>query len=137
MKDLNYQLGMMAGEYVVVTSLPTLSTDALKTRTIIKVSKELTEEWEQKEEDYYNKGDRSKTFEENRDWYVKNIEDVYLKPEMKVQIPKVEPTDLELFKEGFNSTLWNSDLSHYSYKEFQQTTHGAWCSNVILTRERE
>ena len=44
-RDLNYQLGMMVGEYIVITKLPTLSTDSLKTRTIIEVSPEETEIW--------------------------------------------------------------------------------------------
>lgn len=117
-EDLNFQLGVMAGDYVVATQLPTLSTDMMQTNCVIEVSKELSGIWNEKEEEWRNAEDSSKKFEENLKWYKENIEDVYLEDEIQVRIARVEPTDLEQFAKGFELALWNSDLSHYKYSEF-------------------
>ena len=118
MEDLNFQLGVMAGDYVVVTQLPTLSTDMMQTNCVIEVSKELSDIWHEKQEEWRNAEDSSEKFEENLKWYKENIEGVYLEDEIQVRIARVEPTDLEQFAKGFELALWDSDLSHYKYSEF-------------------
>lgn len=145
---LNYQLGMMVGEYIVALHLPTLSTDMLKSRKIIQVSEEETAEWEtlhKKEEPFYfiNRSDEQeeeylKLFYENRKWYHK-LEEKYLPETIKVPVPRVEPTNINRFGEGIESALWNCDMSHYRIQEgfFEQTYEMAWCSYIILTRHIE
>jgi hypothetical protein len=145
---LNYQLGMMVGEYIVALHLPTLSTDMLKSRKIIQVSEEETAEWEtlqKNEEPFYfiNRSDEQeeeylKLFYENRKWYHK-LEEKYLPETIKVPVPRVEPTNINRFGEGIESALWNCDMSHYRIQEgfFEQTYEMAWCSYIILTRHIE
>lgn len=121
MEDLNFQLGQMAGEYVVATQLPTLSTDRIHTNCIIEVDQKLYDIWHEKEEKWYNTTNeqlRTKIFYENLKWYKENIEDVYLEDEIHVRVSRVEPTDLKQFVKGFEVALWNSDLSRYKYSEF-------------------
>ena len=48
-KDLNYQLGMYVGEYITFKHLPVLSTDALRTKTIVQVSQEDAERHREEE----------------------------------------------------------------------------------------
>jgi hypothetical protein len=133
--DLNYQLGLMAGEHVVITQLPTLSTDMLRSSVVIDVDESLTKEWLERERIWRNAKDpeeQNRTFYDNLEWYRKNIEDRYLKEEIEVRIPPCDPLDMELFKEGFSDALWESDLSHYSYK--QMIDHKGWYRTIILTR---
>lgn len=148
---LNYQLGLYVGEYIVALRLPTLSTDMLKTRTIIDVSPEETAEWEvldaqygpiyisDKDPDKEAKEEaRTRIFYENRKWYHK-LEEKYLPETIKVQVPRVVPTNMKEFAKGIKDTLWDSDLSHYRINEgyFEQTPKYAWCSYIILTRHIE
>ena len=145
---LNYQLGMMVGEYIVALHLPTLSTDMLKSRTIIQVSEEETAEWEtleKKEEPFYfisrseeQEEEYLKVFYENRKWYHK-LEEKYLPETIKVPVPRVAPTNMEQFAKGIEDVLWDCDRSHYKIKEgfFEQTEDIAWCSYIILTRHIE
>ena len=146
---LNYQLGMMVGEYIVALHLPTLSTDMLKSRTIIQVSEEETAEWEtleKKEEPYWFSDKKReedeegylKSFYDNRKWYHK-LEEKYLPETLKVPVPRITPTKIKEFAEGIKDTLWNCDMSHYRIQEgfFEQTEDIAWCSYIILTRHIE
>lgn len=117
--NLIYTLGLVVGDYIVATSLPTLSTDSLKTRRVIEVSEELTKEWEEREENWWtnldeDKKNGNKIFYENRDWYKKNIEEKYLDNELLVHYDRLERIlDKQSFIGGLNEALWDSDLSHY------------------------
>lgn len=147
--DLNYQLGLYVGEYIIAVHLPTLSTDMIKTRTIINVSAEETEKWEELEkslEVYYfsnkkmeeEREEYLRKFYTNRKWYHK-LEEKYLPETIKLSIPKVSPTDMGEFTKGIVNALWDCDKSHYIIKDgfFEQTDEYAWCSNVTLTRHIE
>lgn len=125
-RSINFQLGVMVGEYIVETQLPTLSTDMLRTSTVIEVDEELTKEWNRRDEEWKeeawgkgrNKEKATKIFYKNLDWYKANIEAEYLKEEIRVLVPNVKPTDEKQFFEGVEFALWNSDLSHYGDAEF-------------------
>lgn len=139
-RSLDWQLGMMTAEYVIATELPTLSTDMLKTRNVIEVSSDLAAEWKQMEDAYNSLGYGNEGAEElfyaNLKWYKRNIEDRYLEDELKILVPKISPENLEEFASGFETALWNCDLSHYSYSGFEQTDEIAWCSYIILKRSK-
>lgn len=117
--NLIYTLGLIVGDYIIATSLPTLSTDLLKTRTVIEVSEELTKEWKKREENWWSNLDEdkkngNKIFYENLDWYKKNIEEKYLNDELLVHCDRIERIlDKQSFIGGLNEALWDSDLSHY------------------------
>ena len=138
MEDLNFQLGTMAGDYVVATQLPTLSTDMMQTKCVIEVSKELSDTWQEKDEKWFNTANRQhreKIFQENLKWYKENIEAVYLEKEIVVRVSRIEPTDLEQFAKGFQLSLWDSDLSHYRYSEFVPNTD--WGDTFIKLKRAE
>lgn len=139
--SLNYQLGMYVGNYIVLTGLPTLSTDGLKSNTVIEVSAEETAEWAELEKKCFEKmqtEEFSKHFYENRKWYHK-LEEKYLPETVELMVPRVVPTNMEQFTEGIKAVLWDCDLSHYKIEEgfFVKTDKHAWCSIIILTRHIE
>lgn len=130
-KDLNYQLGCLAAEYFIMKDLPTLSTDMLKSNNVIEVSEDLTKQWEEREAKY---AADSTVFYENLKWYKENIERVYLEEYIEIRVPKVDPTDLKAFGEGFEQALWDCDYSHYKYVKMLPNKESAWCSTIKLKR---
>ena len=52
---LTETLGVLVGDIIVSENLPTLSTDMIKSRTVIQVSEELSKQWEEKESRYEDK----------------------------------------------------------------------------------
>lgn len=148
---LNYQLGLYIGEYIITHHLPTLSTDMLKSRTIIQVSEEETAEWEKLNSKYgplyisdkdpdkeAKEESRTRIFYDNRKWYHK-LEEKYLPETIKVTVPRFIPTKIEEIKKGIELALWDCDMSHYKVVDgfFEQTESYAWCSYIILTRHIE
>lgn len=140
-KGLNFQLGLMVGEYIVLTSLPTLSTDMLKTNNVIQVDEELTEEWERKGEKYdrvrLSKGEKStELFYQNLKWYKDNIEAKYLDNKIEVLVPNITPTDNKEFFEGLDSALWDCDCSHYGKPRFTKEKGRSWAQRrgIKLTK---
>ncbi len=139
--DLNKQLGYYVGEYIIDHYLPTLNTDLLTTKTIINISNEENKEYERLEEIWkkrnktYDSYGKSLEFEDQRK-YVKILADKYLPKILECNVPKVIPIDMEQFKKGIGTALWDSDLSWYSCKnvdiEFEQTDEDSWCSIVKL-----
>jgi len=137
--SIDYQLGVMTGEYISVTQLPTLSTDMLQTPLIIEVSKELSNVWESKQKEYraigYGKEESNEKFYKNVAWYKENIENVYLKDVIEVFVPHVTPTDMEEFGRGVEVALWDTDLSHYKYGEMLPNQEYSVKSVIILKRD--
>jgi hypothetical protein len=143
---LNKQLGYYVGEYIVDHYLPTLNTDLLKTRNIINVSDEefkeyekLEDNWKRKLKIYDGDGDSNKEFEESKK-YRNILANKYLPKILKCNVPKVAPTDIEQFKKGIVSALWNSDLSWYSCKTENieikiYNDDYVWCSEIRLKLE--
>ena len=140
-KDLNYQLGLYVGEYITRRFLPTLSTDMLKTHTEIQVSEEdaerhrLVEEALTKTYKYYG-GDGNST--EAFAIYKALNEELakkYLPEKLDCLVPKVYPTDMDVFKEGLKDQLWNTDLSHYFPEDdfYREGHKEGWADHIILT----
>lgn len=137
-KSLSWQIGILIGEKIVEEKLITLSTDMLKSRNVIEVSKELTDKWKEmgdacfklscaRKEDEY-----TKMFYENLAWYKKNIEQVYLPKEIVCYYNFIY-TNEEDFIEGVNLALWDCDLSHY---KFDKITVGKYSNKIILKYEK-
>lgn len=127
-KSLIYTLGMVVGDCIVDTALPTLSTDMIRSRTVIEVNEELTKEWDVRHDNWWNnrevdKENDNKIFYENLAWYKKNIEEKYLKDELVIHNATVtEYVDKELFLKGINDSLWHCDLSHYTAVDIEHTS---------------
>lgn len=109
-----YQLGYYVGEYIYSRFLPTLSTDLLQTRNVIKVSEEnelenkrLCDEWlldkcTEKWDLYYQ--------------HNKMLEKKYLLHELKCHFDLLHIKKEKQFKDGLINSLWNCDLCYYSLK---------------------
>ena len=116
---LSEQIGYMVGNHLVDNHLPTLSTDiiTLNELAVIRVSDELTKAWREKDDAWFKIArtkEGNKLFHENLAWYKENIENAYLKPELKIFIRDLDTIgDKEGFLRGVNLSLWNCDASHY------------------------
>jgi hypothetical protein len=134
--ELNYQLGLYVGEHIVMKYLPTLSIDGLKSNVVIDVTPEEAAEHERLNQEWfshYMADDCQQRFKLLRD-YADSLVIKYLKPELKVMVPKVYPLNMEKFKKGVEQSIWDCDMSHYVLAEdfFEQTIDGAWCSYIKL-----
>ena len=138
--DLNFQLGELAGEIIYEKYLPTLSTDMLLSKVVI----EVTDEADLAEHNRFQKlfdsalGNIDEYRKIHKQWleFYKPMSKKYLPETIECLVEKIEPTDIDKFKEGLNTFLWNIDLSHYMAKDgfFPPNDKYAWCSTIILTR---
>ena len=140
-KDLNYQLGLYVGEYITRRFLPTLSTDMLKTHTIVEVSEEDAERHRIVDKALHstwkiNRGSENivKEFEAFKTLN-NELARKYLSEKLDCLVPKVYPTDMDTFKEGLKDQLWDTDLSHYfPQDDFYREGHKqGWADHIILT----
>jgi hypothetical protein len=137
-KDLNYQLGMYVGEHITRKYLPTLSTDALKTYTEIQVSEEDAERHRIVDQTLWKTDPRSTTRQEKFEVYKalnNELARKYLSEKLECLVPKIYPTDMDIFKEGLMDQIWNTDLSHYwPEDDFYREGHKeGWADYIILT----
>ena len=120
--NINYQLGIYAGEYIVSEFLPSLSCEMMHTRNVIQCT--IAEADEQKRLDdiwsyHYNEDNHS--VESKESWKVqlahsKALISKYLPENLRCNLPRVTPNDMESFIEGLRESLWNSDVCSYSLK---------------------
>ena len=140
-KNLNYQLGVYVGEYITTKYLPTLSTDMLKTYTEIQVSQQDAERHKEVDEALsktrkYNGGDGNSEQAFAAYKALNNeLARKYLSQKLECLVPKVYPTDMDLFKEGLQDQLWDTDLSHYWPEDgfYKQGYKYGWADYIILT----
>lgn len=140
-KNLNYQLGVYVGEYITTKYLPTLSTDMLKTYTEIQVSQQDAERHREVDETLsktrkYNGGDGNSEQAFAAYKALNNeLARKYLSQKLECLVPKVYPTDMNLFKEGLQDQLWDTDLSHYWPEDdfYKQGYKYGWADYIILT----
>lgn len=138
---LNYQLGEYVGEVIYLKYLPTLSTDLLKTPTIVQVSEEDTQKHKEVS-DALNKtykwnggdGDGEKEFATYKSLN-NELARKYLPNKLHCLVPRVTPTCMESFRKGLNDYLWDTDLSHYLPDDnfYIPGSEKRWCSTIILT----
>jgi len=137
-KDLNYQLGIYVGEYIVSHKLLTLSTDMLKSNCIIEVSVEdklkHTEIRQSLNKTYKfegGDGNSSEKFEVYKN-FNHELAKKYLPKKINCLVPKVYISDMGLFKKGIDTSLWDSDLCWYKIvDDFYKSTNG-WADYVFL-----
>ena len=140
-KDLNYQLGLYVGEFITRRYLPTLSTDMLKTHTIVQVSEEDAERHKVVDEALiktydWNRGDgNSKEAFETFKALNNELATKYLSEKLECLVPKIYPTDMDTFKQGLKDQLWDTDLSHYFPEDdfYKQGHEMGWADYIILT----
>ena len=140
-KDLNYQLGLYVGEYITRRFLPTLSTDMLKTYTIVEVSEEDAERHKVVNEalikTYKWSGGDDNSEEAFEVYKALNNELArkYLSEKLECMVPKIYPTNMDTFKEGLKDQLWDTDLSHYFPEDdfYKQGHEMGRADYIILT----
>jgi len=122
--SIDYQLGYYVGEHIVNRYLPTLSTDMIQSRNIIKVSEEdeienkrLDEEWfktTRHNDDWDGENDGDKNKWDLYHQHNKMLEKKYLPKELDCHLRLIKFNDEKEFKEGLRSSLWDCDMCSYN-----------------------
>jgi hypothetical protein len=116
---LEHQLGYFVGEYIFHTSLPTLSIDSLLSRKVIYVTigeadkfKALQKVWF----DNYKEGIKDDPRWIEMTNYHNELASKYLPDTLECLVPSLdlESINVDEFKQGIISALWNTDLCWYS-----------------------
>jgi hypothetical protein len=120
---MDYQLGFYIGENIVDNYLPTLSTDMIHSRKVIKVSEKDEIENNRLDDEWFNScthergnsGDKEKWdayFNHN-----KMLEKKYLPQTLECVFSLLRIDDMKKFKEGLRISLWNCDMCSYNIDE--------------------
>ncbi len=122
--SMDYQLGYYVGEHIVNRYLPTLSTDMIQSRNVIKVSEEdeienkrLDNEWfktTRYNDDWDGEGDEDKQKWELYKQHNKMLEQKYLPKKLDCHLRLLKINDEKEFKEGLRSSLWDCDMCSYN-----------------------
>jgi len=139
----SYYLGQLAGEIIEFRYLPTLEVDTIKTLNVIPVSSDelientrlhniLTNSYIFNGGDGFDKGPHKNWSE-----HTNHLASIHLPETIKCKITKINPTDMDSFKEGLNDYLWDTYLSWYTVTDgfFIPNMEHTWCSIIMLTRD--
>ena len=121
--SMDQQLGFYVGEKIVDNHLPTLSTDMMHSRKVIQVSEEDSIENKRLDTEWFNtcshksgdSGDKEKWdlyFQHN-----KMLEKKYLPPVLECVFGLIRIDNIDEFKEGLRSSLWNCDMCSYDIEK--------------------
>lgn len=118
----DFQLGFYVGEYIVDNYLPTLSTDSVRSRNVIEVSQEdeienkrLLEEWFGTTR--FNGGEEENGNKEKWNLYRQHsimLEKKYLPSELICNFGVLNIQNMDEFKKGLQSSLWDCDICSYN-----------------------
>jgi len=114
--SLEYQLGYYIGEYIFHRTLPTLSCDDIKSRNVIQVSTEETNELKNLTDIWFNKRWNFIGTEEEKKEATKEEWD-NLKTYQKMLDDKYYPKTIQTHISPLIDCLWNCDCCSYSLKE--------------------
>ena len=119
MKTTEYYLGYYIGEYIVTHYLPTLSIDSdISGLNVVQVNEEDTKEYNRLDEIlnkhiFLNKRYKPKEWN-NYLRYRIYLYEKYLPKTLVCRIQMITFVDELEIKDGIRSSLWNSDICHYS-----------------------
>jgi hypothetical protein len=121
---LDYQLGYYVGAEIFNRCLPTLSSDSLQSRNVIKISEEDQKENERLDNEWYATTKYGETPDEKAKegkWdlyhaHNKMLEKKYLPNPLVCHMDILNIQNLEEFKEGLVEYLWNCDMCSYSLR---------------------
>ena len=117
-KSLEYQLGVFIGEFIIGNYLPTLNIDSLLTHTVINVTEDEKNKYDELNDLWFKsvRGDKdiSNTNWNNMRRFQLEMENKYLPPVIECYVPGFDVQDYVTLKEGIRESLWDSDLCHYS-----------------------
>lgn len=136
-QTLESQLGYFVGEHIVHKDLPTLSTDLILSRNVIQVSEDDIEENKKLEVEWYhsisNGCDENHENGSKKKWekyynHHKMLEKKYLPEKLVCYIKPLNVGNIDEFKNGLITSLWNCDMCAYSLKpeniKIYDTHHG-------------
>lgn len=134
--DINQTLGMLVGNEIVYRYLYTLSTDCLQTYKIVDVSKEdyekyhtLDKEWEDAKEGTEDKKEKWNAYLA----FSKSLQKKYLPPKIECYFYNLDCiTDMDKFRYGISSILWDCDMSHYNVTNFDIEEDGKYHTKITL-----
>ncbi len=113
-----YQLGYYVGEYIVSRFLPTLSTDMIKSRRVITVSEEDTEENKRLDSEWVNtKRPNEEGSKDKWDLFYqhnKMLEKKYLPNPLICHLGTLNILNMDEFKKGLSYSLWDCDICSYN-----------------------
>lgn len=149
--SLAYQLGYYVGEQIVQRYLPTLSVDMIHTRKNISVTCAEGDECRRLDKVWFEKVHSVKGTEAEKkkatepEWnalrdYHEMLEAKYLLPaiDCSFQLLNVTEENMEEFKKGVGTSLWDCDCSHYSCRpediEVKADEEG-WFTVITLKRD--
>ena len=125
---IEFTLGLMVGDAIYHDFLPTLSTDMLQTRHVIKVSDEETLEhtklhdaWWEKVSLHWSNKDEERHAKSKVEWdalkkYEHMLSKKYMPHVLRCYVHKINLEgikDIEVFKKGIGAALWDCDLCAY------------------------
>lgn len=142
----DYYLGILVGEIIYYKYLPTLSVDMLKSPTVIQVTEEETLEVERLNQYmsgvYYHPHKDEKAAKTahslaHKKWigYINTLAVKYLPQKLHCRFERIHVNNLDDFKDGLTTYLWNTDLSWYMPDDDFWLDVGkySWFSEVVLT----
>lgn len=115
---VEFQLGVMIGEYIINMYLPTLDTDMLKTRHVINVSDEDRINYEMLDKIWYEKTNKNGKEASKDDWnklhdFTKKMEEKYLPHILECRVPLIQVENITELKAGIRESLWDCDACSY------------------------
>ena len=115
---MEYQIGCYVGEQIFNKDLPCLDVDMIHTSRVINVTPEELVEAERLNEVWY----KDHTDDNGPNWvalraYHKELEDKYLPKVLVCHVDPINVVDMEEFKKGVRTSLWDCDMCHYNIRE--------------------
>jgi hypothetical protein len=119
---MEYQIGYYVGEQIVRKDLPCLDVDMIYTSNVIKVTPEELAEAKRLSDVWYNNHNDKLSGDDDPNWvalraYHKELEDKYLPKVLTCYIDPFNVVDMEEFKRGVRTALWDCDMCHYNIRE--------------------
>jgi hypothetical protein len=119
---MEYQIGYYVGEQIVRKDLPCLDVDMIYTSNVIKVTPEELAEAKRLNDVWYNNYTDKLSGDDDPNWlalraYHKELEDKYLPKVLTCYIDPFNVVDMEEFKRGVRTALWDCDMCHYNIRE--------------------
>lgn len=117
-ESVEFQLGIMIGEYIVFRFLPVLNTDMILTNNVINVSEEELIEYKRLDELWYKKYNQNKN-DAKEEWYNlrkydHELEEKYLPHILECHLPLIIDVDnISDLKAGIRASLWDCDVCSY------------------------
>ena len=139
-ESLEYQLGIMIGDFIVSKYLPTLSTDGIQTNNVVEVSVEDTIENERLHNLWSDRIDNKDLEKEiyNQRWeeyreHSKILQRKYLPHILECYIPRIssinKPDDLI---KGIRASLWDCDCSNYDTDKMEIINDDGVMRNSVI-----